>query len=128
MIVIADATPLNYLILIECSEILPRLFGRILIPRAVFDELSRVRAPESVRAWMAKPPDWLEIRKVRETSDADLEHLDAGEREAIVLAEEVGADWLIMDDSNGRQEAAKRRLPVLGTLRVLDEADARGLI
>jgi predicted nucleic acid-binding protein len=39
MIVIADATPLNYLILIDQAELLPRLFDRILIPPAVFAEL-----------------------------------------------------------------------------------------
>ena len=58
----------------------------------------------------------------------DLDYLGAGEREAIMLAEELGADWLIIDDRHGRQEAARQHLPVIGTLRVLDEAAERGLI
>ena len=101
MIVIADATPLNYLILIGHTEILPKLFRDILI-RAVVMELRQSRAPEAVRAWMADPPAWLQIRSVRHSSAADLEYLRPGERGAILRAEELGADWLIMDDHDGR--------------------------
>jgi predicted nucleic acid-binding protein len=46
----------------------------------------------------------------------------------MLLAQETGADWLILDDYDARQEAARRHIPVIGTLRVLDEAAARGLI
>ena len=128
MIVIADATPLNYLILIDHAEILPKLFKDILIPTAVVTELRRSRAPEAVRAWMAEPPAWLQIRSAPHSSAGDLDYLGTGEREAILLAEDLGADWLIMDDHDGRQEATRRHLPVISTLRVLDEAAGRGLI
>jgi len=77
---------------------------------------------------MSAPPSWLEVRAASRVSDEFLAHLGAGEREAILLAHEVSADWLILDDYEGRQAAARRHLPVLGTLRVLDEAPARGLI
>ena len=128
MIVIADATPLNYLVLIGHSDILPRLFDQVLIPSAVMNELERPRTPEIVRAWIAAPPAWLQVRSVKNPKAGDLEHLGAGEREAIFLAEELGAEWLIMDDYDGRKEAARRNLPVIGTLRVLDEAADRDLI
>ena len=39
MIVIADTSPLNYLVLIDCVELLPGLYGRVIVPQAVFDEL-----------------------------------------------------------------------------------------
>jgi len=55
-------------------------------------------------------------------------HLDRGEREAIALAEEVAADLLLVDDWDARLEAARRRLVVVGTLRVLADGASRGLI
>ena len=128
MIVIADATPLNYLVLIGHSDILPTLFDQVLIPSAVMSELERPRTPEIVRAWIATPPAWLQVRSVRNPQTGGLEHLGAGEREAIFLAEELNAEWLIMDDYDGRKEAVRRSLRVIGTLRVLDEAADRGLI
>lgn len=45
MIVIADTTPLNYLILIDEIEVLPKLYGRVVIPEAVREELLRSGAP-----------------------------------------------------------------------------------
>jgi hypothetical protein len=63
MIVVADTMPLNYLMLI--GEIAPRLFGRVLIPFAVFEELNQAETPSAVRNWMAKPPPWLELRTLR---------------------------------------------------------------
>ena len=128
MIVIADATPLNYLVLIGHSDILSQLFDQVFIPSAVMTELERPRTPEMVRAWIAAPPTWLQVRSVENAKAGDLEHLGAGEREAIFLAEELGAEWLIMDDYDGRKEATRRNLPVIGTLRVLDEAADRDLI
>ena len=62
MIVIADITPLNYLVLIEQSSLLPRLYGRVLIPLAVYEELQQEHTPALVRAWVANRPAWLEVR------------------------------------------------------------------
>ena len=49
MIVVADTTPINYLILIGETEVLPKLYGRVVIPPAVHEELTNSRAPASVR-------------------------------------------------------------------------------
>ena len=59
MIVIADSTPLNYLILIHQVDLLPQLFDRILIPPAVFEELQHQETPGVVRRWVSDPPLWL---------------------------------------------------------------------
>ena len=109
MIVIADTGPLNYLILIGEIEVLPKLYGRILVPPAVCTELRRLHAPDPVRLWIAKPPPWLETRAPRQAPDAELlkARLDAGERDAILLAQELGADSLIIDERRGRREAER---------------------
>ena len=77
------------------------------------------------RAWLAKPPTWLGIRRPSRTlPDVDL---DRGEREAIALAEELAADLLLIDEWDARLEAQRRHLHVVGTLRVLADGASRGL-
>jgi len=94
MIVIADTTPLNYLVLIDRADLLPQLFGLVLIPPAVLNELKQPEASEQVRDWVANLPSWLQVQSLRSAPDPSLDHLDLGEREAITLAEEVKADQL----------------------------------
>src|ERR1035438_3010613 len=106
MIVIADTTPLNYLILINHADVLPQLFGRVLIPPAVFEELQQPETPQPVQAWIARPPAWLQVRSLRYRPDRGLEYLDPGEREAIALAQEIQADHLLLDEAEARREAA----------------------
>jgi predicted nucleic acid-binding protein len=103
MIVVAETTPLNYLILIGEIDVLAKLYGRVVIPQAVQEELMRSRAPASVRAWIESPPEWLEILSPT-VSDTALAKLDAGERDAIALAEELSADQLIVDELLGRRD------------------------
>jgi len=62
MIVVADTGPLNYLILLGHIEVLHILYGEVVIPPAVQDELLDPSAPEPVRSWISSPPHWLEIR------------------------------------------------------------------
>jgi len=64
MIVVADASPLQYLILVDQISLLERLYGSVLVPEAVAAELRAPRAPASVRAWMLDPPPWVEIASV----------------------------------------------------------------
>ena len=61
MIVIADSSPLNYLILIEYVEVLAPLYTRIVVPETVTRELKREPAPAVVKAWIAHPPKWLDV-------------------------------------------------------------------
>ena len=128
MIVVADTTPVNYLILIGEIDVLAKLYVRVVIPEAVREELTRSRAPAAVRAWIAQPPDWLEVLSPATISDASLDKLDAGERDAIALAEQLSADQLIVDELLGRREAQRRGLSVIGTIGVLREAADEGLL
>src|SRR6266542_3871461 len=122
MTAVADTTPLNYLILIGASEVLPALFQRVVIPQAVLSELNHLRSPEAVRAWASKPPGWLEVETVAVVLDANLAKLDAGEREAILLADQVGADVLLVDERAAYRVASQRGLGTMGTLGVLETA------
>jgi predicted nucleic acid-binding protein len=128
MIVIADTTPLNYLVLIDRADLLPQLFGRVLIPPAVFNELNQPAASDQVRDWVGNPPAWLQVQSLLSPPDSSLDHLDAGEREAIALAEEVKADQLLIDEADARREAARRNLAFMGTLGVLRLAARLDLI
>jgi predicted nucleic acid-binding protein len=128
MLVIADASPLHYLILIASTDILPALFDRIVIPRAVAAELQHPQAPIAVRVWMATTPAWLDIQDVGTAPDASLSHLDRGEQEAITLAQALHADLLLMDEWEGRREAVRLSLMVTGILGVLERAAQRELL
>ena len=128
VIVVADTTPLNYLILIEQMDLLRVLYGKVLIPPAVALELSHPRTPNLVRTWMASGADWLEIRAPRQIPDDFLSVLGPGEREAIALSEELHADALLLDEWDGRVEAQRRHLLVVGTLRVLSDGAEHGLV
>jgi predicted nucleic acid-binding protein len=128
MLVVADASPLHYLVLLESPHILHTLFGRIIIPRAVAEELQHPQTPARVRAWIAHSPEWLEIRAVGVPMDATLAHLDSGEQEAIMLAQELQADLLLMDEWEGRREAERRTLAVTGVLGVLERAAQASLL
>jgi len=126
MIVVADTSPLNYLILIGHVGVLPRLYARVLIPPAVVSELRNPSAPGAVREWMASQPAWIEV--VSPLKTGVFASLDLGECQAIALAVESGAGALLIDDLAGRREAMRRGLAVAGTLSVLDDADQGGLL
>lgn len=128
MIVVADTSPLRYLVLIQHIDVLPALYGRVIVPPAVLAELAHEHTPDAVRAWLSAPPKWLHVEQAKQSMTTEPSTLGPGERAAIALAEELSADALLIDDRDGRREAERRRLPVLGTLRVLADAAEQGLI
>jgi predicted nucleic acid-binding protein len=108
MIAVADASPLNYLIQIESDYLLHTLFGKVLIPTAVIDELRNPMAPRVVGSWVSRLPSWIEIRTAATAPDASLGVLDPGEREAIVLAQETHADLLLIDEERPSRSTKQR--------------------
>jgi len=85
-------------------------------------------SPEVVQAWIAQPPSWLDIVAPTKSPDAGLARLDAGERDAILLAEELSAGQIIIDQTRGRREAQRRGFPFTGTLGVLVAGAGQGLL
>jgi len=128
MIVVSDSSPLNYLILVGQADLLQKLYGTVYIPPAVHDELQRSNTPAPVRLWVARAPVWLKIQSPAIPSDASLNRLGPGEREAIALAEDLHADAILIDERDGRRLAERRHLTVVGTLQVLDTAAEHGLV
>ncbi len=128
MIVVADTSPINYLILIGAIDVLPALYQKVVVPPAILDELQSDATPAEVRAWTANPPEWFEILPVTILLDNVLQNLDEGEKQAIALYEETNADALIIDERQGRAEAAKRGIFVIGTLGVLTSAAEKDLL
>ncbi len=126
MVVVADTSPINYLVLIGQSDLLKQLYQQILIPPAVLKELKHPGAPKTVRDWAVSHPPWLEVLNPK--TSIMLPHLDPGENESIALAAEMHAEMVLIDDQAGRQEAIRRGLKVAGTLSILDEADQAGLV
>jgi predicted nucleic acid-binding protein len=127
-VVVADTGPLRYLVLIEAIDLLPKLFGRVLIPEIVSAELNRPSTPSPVRAWLATTPNWLERRSISPTAETFPTRLDAGERAAIELAQAMNAGLLLIDDRAGIAEARARGLEATGTLGVLVRAAQLGLV
>jgi predicted nucleic acid-binding protein len=111
MIVVADSSPLHYLILIEQVDMLRQLYAEVVVPEAVFAELTRPASPVAVSGWLVMAPSWLRVVPVTaEEMEAVTESLDAGERAAIALAATFGADLLLIDEAAGRREASRRVL------------------
>jgi len=124
--VVSDTSPIRYIVAIGEAELLPRLFSTLIIPYAVFQELNHPHTPGIVRRLMASAPSWLDVRQIKGIPiPAALAHLDAGEQEAIILAEQMQADLLLIDEKKGRYSAIERGLPVIGTLGVLELAARR---
>jgi predicted nucleic acid-binding protein len=126
MIVVSDTTPLNYLILIDAVQVLPALLGRVYAPSAVIRELAHPRSPEPVRRWADTLPEWLTVQEPTRI-DSSL-RLGPGEAAAIALAEELKADWVLLDERKGSRKAESRGLRVAGTLTIIEEAGAKDLL
>ena len=126
MLVVSDSSPLNFLIRLRVEGVLPALFGRVLIPPVVQEELTRPSTPQIVRDFIANPPSWLEI--LAPSTIEPIPKIDRGEEAAISLAREVKADALLIDERAGRQAAAQRGLATIGLLGILDRADEKKLI
>jgi predicted nucleic acid-binding protein len=124
MLVVADSSPINVLVRSANVGLLHELFGRVVIPTEVAGELSHAHTPQAVRDFVASPPDWFTIWQP--TSVDPIPKLDAGERAAICLARELGADLLLIDERDGRRAAISREVRVIGTIGVLELAADRG--
>jgi predicted nucleic acid-binding protein len=127
MIAVSNTTPLRYLIAIEQEDLFPGVFEKVFVPSEVHEELTNARTPERVREFVRSSPPWYEVREVRNAPAIPFPAiLHRVEQEAILLAEAVKPDFVLIDEQVGRSVARERNLPVSGTLGVLERADTLG--
>lgn len=128
MIVVSDSSPLIALASVGRLELLHALYGEILIPEAVRDEVSvdidRPGAREVIAA------GWIQVRRSSDTLERSiaLTLVDKGEAEAIGLAIDVNAELLIVDDRRARDLAETLGLRIIGVAGVLLEGKSRGFV
>ena len=120
MIIVSDTTPISELAKVNCLNLLPKLFGRVMIPQGVHDELTTGQHPA---ARLVRELSWLDVVAVNNRLAVkelqQIGNLDLGESEAIALAEEMNADRLLIDEKAARRVAMARNLPLIGTMGVL---------
>ena len=130
MIVVSDTTPLIGLASIGRLELLQTLFGEVYIPQAVFDEAVTFGREESKAKQEVSKASWIHIVEVKDQLAVNvlLDEMDLGEVETIVLASEMNADWVLMDEKKGRRKLAQLNIPKIGTLGILLKAKQLGYI
>jgi uncharacterized protein len=125
-VVVSDTSPLHYLILCGAETALPRLFHQVVIPPTVFRELQQPNSPTPVREWARSLPSWAAVQAPKVLNHSL--DVDAGELEAICLAQEIKAAVVLMDDRAGRKAARQCGLAVIGTVGLLEQVAARGML
>ena len=123
--VIANTTPLIALANIDRLELLRELYGSIIIPQAVMDEIIREPAKQRVRR-----ATWIKVEPIQDASQKDIfrARLHAGEVEVMILAREQKAVLVIIDDDAAKKTAIFLGLNVTGTLGVLLKAKREGYL
>jgi predicted nucleic acid-binding protein len=124
-LVVSDASPIHYLVLINAINVLPKLFSKVIVPEHVIAmELRSTRTPPLVRAWVSNLPSWVEVRK---PAKPEALHLHIGEEHAIALALELNAP-ILLDEKEAREVAKDKGLLVIGTVGLIERAAAGNLI
>lgn len=127
MIIIADSSPLISLAIIDMLELLEYYFDEVYVPYAVYKEVSVYDKPFSEKLKQYLKNKVSTVENINMVSVLN-ERIDLGEAEAITLAFEKKADFIILDDSKARKTAKRNGLNVIGTLGLLLEAKKEGKI
>jgi len=129
MSIVSNASPLINLARIGKLDLFHKLYGELIVPEAVWQEVV-VEGAGHPGADEVKTAPWIKVRAVNNKPLVQVlrQDLDAGEAEAIALALEVGAELLLMDEHLGRETARHLGLRYMGLIGVLIEAKHKGLI
>jgi uncharacterized protein len=126
MLVVSDTSPISNLIQVELLDLLHLLYGQIIIPKAVYEELCEIQSQKE----LIDNLNWIHIEIAQNISMVqELENdLDKGESESIALAIELNADFLIIDELKGRKIAETHGIKIVGLLGSLLKAKEKGYI
>ena len=129
MIAVSNTTPILSLYKIGQLALLKSLFDQVIVPKAVHDEIAVLgKGKQGHEA--VDTANYIQIKEVQNVLAVNLlrAQLDYGEAEAIVLAKELGADVLLLDEKKARRIAQANAQPVIGSIGVLQAAKDKGLI
>lgn len=131
MIIISDTTPILSLLKVGRLELLETLYHTVVVPEAVYNELTSNDSYEEERREIEKCT-FLSVEKVRNVESVrilrDVTGLDAGESESLVLYGEMEAELLLIDEHKGRNVAKKMAVEYVGTMGILMLAFDKGII
>ena len=129
MTVVSDSSPLITLVRIHCFALLPKLYGRVYISTEVYREVVTDGAGRPGAAEVAQA-DWIEVRPVENTAvlaaAIGKTGLGAGEISVIVLAKELSANLLLIDERRARRYAKEEGLPIIGCVGILEDLYEQG--
>lgn len=127
--VVVNSTPLIALCHVDGLDLLHKLYGEIMIPKAVYREIS-AKEGSVCKSEVDKAADWLHVKSIKNEMAKSMfkTQLHEGEVEVMILAKETEADLVIIDDMNAKKHAKYLELPVTGTLGVLIKAKQEELI
>ena len=127
--VVVNTTPLIALSHVNQLDVLKRLYGEIIIPEAVYRELS-IKIESICKKAVDNSLEWIRIKSINNEKAKAMykTQLHAGEVEVMILSKEIAADVVIIDDGNAKKHAKYLGLPVTGTLGVLIKAKREGYI
>ena len=128
MIIVSNTTPLIGLATIGKFDLLRQLFNQIMIPEAVFREAVVYGREQGGARREVSEAAWIRTVAVHDRLAIDvlLDEMDLGEAETIVLAREINADWVLMDERKGRRKLDQLGLRKIGTLGILLKAKEVG--
>jgi predicted nucleic acid-binding protein len=125
--IVSNTTPILTLLTISKLELLQQIYGKIIIPKGVYEEIEQGKE-KPFYTDLCKF-EWITIKSIKDREPIRyLRDLDKGEAEVIVLANELKADLVIIDERLGREFADYFNLKVTGTIGVLLKAKELGFI
>lgn len=127
MIIVSNTSPIINLAAIGELEILRAVYQQIQIPVAVYQEITRF-GDTLPGAREVRLVNWIRTTAVQNTQARQMINLDPGEAEALVLAQELKADYLLIDERRGRKLATKLGLPIIGTIGTVHLAKREGIV
>jgi predicted nucleic acid-binding protein len=129
MIVVSNATPLIAMAMADRFDLLRSIFGRIYIPPGVYEEVVE-EGGERFGAMEVRQAAWIQVIEAKDKLAIEVleDDLGKGESETIVLAREMQADWVLVDERLARRKLELLHVPTIGTLGILLKAKELGLL
>lgn len=125
--IISNTTPILSLLKIDKLNLLKELYGIVIVPFAVYQEIEEGKEKPYYQDLTSL--DWIEIRNIKNPNSREyLIDLDDGEAEVLVLAKEINADLVILDEIMGRRYAKRFEINLTGTIGILLKAKENELI